>query len=396
MTIGTIVNTFRDFWDIVVDVWQQGLFGIKIGKLLVAASIFILFLTLRKLISKHIITRLKRITSKTSSRIDDNVIESIEHPIGMIPIVIGLFFALEYLDIDGTFGEIGKKLTRSLIVLIIFWGFHNLINPMSFLLDKVAIVFSTAMRDWLLKVIKITLIFIGSATILEVWGIKIGPILAGLGLFGVAVALGAQDLFKNLISGILIISEKRFNVGDWILVDGLVEGTVEDIGFRSTIVRRFDKAPVYVPNARLADSAVTNFSAMTHRRIFWHIGVEYRTTIEQLMEIRDKIEQYIIDNDEFAKPSEVPTFVRIDRFSSSSIDIMLYCFTRSIVWGQWLEIKERLSLKIKEIVEGAGTSFAFPSRTIYMSDTAGEKPVVFVPPGQKQEVLQSKTVRTET
>lgn len=380
MDYRTIIERFEAFWDIVVDVWQQGLFNIQIGRLLTAALIFILFLLLRRIISTHILTRLKALADKTSSRIDNTIIEAIEQPVGMIPVVIGLFFSLEYLHIEGIFGEIGSRLVRSFIAFIIFWGFYNLVNPLSFLLNKVAIIFSEAMRDWLLKAIKTTFIFIGSATVLDIWGIKIGPILAGLGLFGVAVALGAQDLFKNLISGFLIVSEKRFNIGDWILVDGLVEGTVEDIGFRSTIVRRFDKAPVFVPNARLADSAVTNFSAMTHRRIYWHIAVEYRTTIEQLREIRDRIEKYILENDEFAKPSVVPTFVRIDRFSDSSIDIMLYCFTRSIVWGQWLEIKERLALNLKEIVESAGSSFAFPSRTIYMKDPAGEKPEVFVPP----------------
>ena len=383
MNYKSIIERFNAFWDIVVDVWHQGLFGIQIGRLLTAAFIFILFLLLRRLIASVIISRLRHLAEKTSVKFDDKVVEAIEQPITMIPIVIGLFFSLEYLGIEGVFGEIGAKLIRSLIVFIIFWGFHNLVDPFSFLLDKVEILFSAAMRDWLIKVIKYTFIFIGSATVLEIWGIKIGPILAGLGLIGVAVALGAQDLFKNLISGLLIISEKRFNLGDWILVDGVVEGTVEDLGFRSTIVRRFDKAPVYVPNARLADSAVTNFSSMTHRRIYWHIGVEYRTTIEQLRIIRDGIEAYILENDAFAKPNEVPTFVRIDRFSDSSIDIMLYCFTRSIVWGQWLEIKERLALKVKEIVEGAGSSFAFPSRTIYMSDLSGDKPEVFVPPGEE-------------
>jgi MscS family membrane protein len=300
----------------------------------------------------------------------------------MIPVAIGLFFSLEYLSLDGTFGEIGTKVLRSFIVFIIFRGFYNLVDPLSFLLDRIETLFSSAMREWLMKVIKIVFVFIGAVTVLEIWGIKIGPILAGLGLLGVAVALGAQDFFKNLISGLLIISERRFNVGDWILVDGVVEGTVECIGFRSTIVRRFDKAPVFVPNSRFADSAVVNFSAMTYRRIFWHIRVEYRTTIEQLRRIRDEIEAYILENDEFTKPSEASTFVRIDRFSDSSIDIMLYCFTRSTVWGQWLETKERLALKVKEIVEGAGSSFAFPSRTLYVSGLAGEEPEVFVPPAK--------------
>jgi len=380
MKYSTIIEQLKAFWDIVVDVWQQGVFGIQIGQFLIAAFIFVIFLAFRRVIGTQIIKRLKRLAKKTSIEVDDKAIDALKQPIMMIPVVLGLFFALEYLHLGGVFGEIGIKLVRSLIVFIIFWGFYNLVDPLSFLLNKVEVIFSAAIREWLINVIKIVFIFIGAATILEIWGIKIGPILAGLGLLGVAVALGAQDLFKNLISGLLIISEKRFNIGDWILVDGVVEGTVEAIGFRSTIVRRFDKAPVYVPNAKLADSAVTNFSAMTHRRIFWYIGVEYRTTIDQLRIIRDGIEAYILENDEFAKRDEVPTFVRIDRFSDSSIDIMLYCFTNSIVWEQWLEIKERLALKIKEIVEGAGSSFAFPSRTIYMTDIAGEKPEIFVPP----------------
>jgi MscS family membrane protein len=244
-------------------------------------------------------------------------------------------------------------------------------------------IFTSAMIEWLIKAIKVVFIFIAVATILEIWGIKIGPIIAGLGLIGVAVALGAQDLFKNLISGILIIAEKRFNIGDWIKVEGVVEGTVEAIGFRSTFVRRFDKAPVYVPNAKLSDNSLINFSSMSHRRIYWRIGVEYRTTIEMLREIRDNIENYILGSDTFAHPPEVSTFVRIDRFSDSSIDIMVYCFTKTIVWGEWLEIKEALAYKIKEIVETAGTGFAFPSQSLYVEKMPGDHADVFIPPSKK-------------
>ena len=301
----------------------------------------------------------------------------------ILPVIIGLFLTFEYLDLEGDIGDFGNQTIRTLIVFVIFWGFYNLINPFSFLFDKVAELFSSVFRNWLLKIIRFAFIFIGAATILEIWGIQVAPILAGLGLFGVAVALGAQDLFKNLISGLLVISEKRFLLGDWILVDGVVEGTVENIGFRSTLIRRFDKAPVYVPNSKLADSALTNFSKMTYRRISWHIGLEYCTTIDQLKEIRESIEKYIFETEAFVKPNEAAAFVRVDRFSDSSIDIMLYCFTKTTVWGEWLIIKEQLALRIKEIVEGAGSSFAFPSRTLYLSNTSGEKPEIFVPPSNK-------------
>lgn len=374
-----IVGQLRGFWNLVVDVWNQGVFGIQLGRVITAAFIFIFFLAVRRIITRQIM-RLKVFSENIPGKINYEVVKALESPISLIPIAMGLFFSLEYLSLGGMFGEVGAKVLRSFIVYIIFLGFYNLVDPLSYLLDRVEVLFSPAMRDWLVKVIKVVFIFIGLATVFEIWGIRIGPILAGLGLVGVAVALGAQDFFKNLISGILIISEKRFNAGDWIKVEGIVEGIVEDIGFRSTIVRRFDRAPVFVPNASFADTAVINFSSMTHRRIFWHIAVEYRTTIDQLRRIRDEIEEYLLYNDEFAKPSEVPTFVRIDRFSESSIDILLYCFTRSIVWGQWLESKEKLALKVKEIVEGAGAGFAFPSRTIYMSSHTGEHPEPFVPP----------------
>ena len=108
------------------------------------------------------------------------------------------------------------------------------------LIKSVSDLLSKDLIDWIIKAIKVLIIILGAAAVLELWGIKIGPIIAGLGLFGVAVALGAQDLFKNLISGILVLVERRFQVGDWIFVEGVIEGTVESIGFRSTVVRRFD------------------------------------------------------------------------------------------------------------------------------------------------------------
>ena len=372
------------FWGIVTEVWQQGLFGVDIGRIIIAVFIFILFLLIRRLFAGLVIKRLGAITKRTRTHLDDEVLEILEEPVAFIPVVLGLFIATEYLSLPGVYALIADRLVRSLIVFVIFWILIKLIDPMSFLLRGLENIFTVAMIEWLIKAMKIAFIFIATAAILEVWGIKIGPIIAGLGLIGVAVALGAQDLFKNLISGFLIIAEKRFNIGDWIKVEGVVEGTVEAIGFRSTFVRRFDKAPVYVPNAKLSDNSLINFSSMSYRRIYWLIGVEYRTTIEMLREIRDNIENYILESDAFAHPPEVLTFVRIDKFNDSSIDIMVYCFTKTIVWGEWLEIKEALAYKIKEIVETAGTGFAFPSQSIYVETLQGDHAEVFIPPSKDQ------------
>ena len=374
------MQSLENFWTLVVDVWESGLLGIDIGKILVAVAIFVAFLILRRFFGWVVVKRLKRWAERSSNRLDNKVIAALEGPIRFVPVVMGAFFAVEYLELSGLFANVAGNIVRSLVIFNIFWAFYQAVDPLSFLLGRLEQVFTSAMVEWLVKAIKAAFVFIGAATVLEAWGIEVGPLIAGLGLVGVAVALGAQDLFKNLIAGILIIAEKRFASGDWIKVDGVVEGTVESIGFRSTRIRRFDKAPVQVPNSQLSDNAVTNFSAMTHRRIHWTIGVEYRSSVAQLRRIRDEIEAYVLDSPEFAKPPEVATFVRIDRFSDSSIDIMLYCFTKTTDWGDWLEIKERLACKIKNIVEGAGSSFAFPSQSLYVETLPTEKPEAFVPP----------------
>lgn len=375
-----LMQQFVDFWDVVQSVWQTGVAGVDFGRLLVALGILVFFLIIRGVFTRIVIGAARRFVDKTETRMDDALLDSVQGPLRLIPVVIGVFIALDYLELDAKYDEIGGLVVRTLVVFDLFWALYKVTGPVSSSIKRLEELLTREMVDWLVSFLHIAVVFIGAATILEIWGIKVGPILAGLGLFGVAVALGAQDLFKNLIAGILVIAEKRMRVGDWIMVDGIVEGTVEHIGFRSTHVRRFDKAPVYVPNAKLSDNAVTNFSEMTHRRIKWMIGVEYGTTIEQLRSIRDNIESYILESDDFASPSDVSTFVRIDSFNDSSIDILLYCFTNTTNWGEWLAIKETLAYKIKEIVEGAGTGFAFPSRSLYVESIPGEAAEVFMPP----------------
>ena len=374
------MEILRGFWALVVEVWSQGVLGTSLGDILVAVAIVLLSWLVRKLFAHFVVRRARAWTARSHTKIDDAVVDALEKPLGLVPLALGLFLAGEILQLQGTAETVVESLDKSLIIVVIFWSFYRLVGPLSFLLRGLEAYLGHEIVEWLIKAIKIAFLFVGAAAILETWGIEVGPILAGLGILGVAVALGAQDLFKNLIAGLLVIAEKRFGVGDWIKVEGTVEGTVEKIGFRSTRIRRFDQAPVQVPNTMLSDQAVTNYSAMTHRRIYWTIGVEYRTTVPQLRKIRDQIEAYITDNPAFVDASKVSTFVRIDAFSDSSIDIMLYCFTETTKWGEWLAIKETLAFRIKEIVEEAGTGFAFPSRSLYMESLPADRPEPFVPP----------------
>ncbi len=356
----------NEFIEIFLSVWNEGVFGVNLNNVSIGIVILFIFILFRSLFSKIVINRLKSIVKKSKTRIDDEILEAFSGPLRFVPIVIGVYISTQYIDLNQTLEIFTKNLNRSLITIQIFWFLYKLIDPLSFLIHKLGDVLTYDLIDWGVRILKFIIFVIGAAAVLEIWGIRVGPILAGLGLLSVAVALGAQDLFKNLISGILILLEKRFQNGDWIKVENVVEGMVEKIGFRSTLVRRFDSSPVMVPNFNFAENAVTNFSNMQNRRIHWTIGLEYRTTHEQLRNIRDQIESYIQNNGSFVKSSEQPLFVRIERFSDSSIDLLIYCFVTTKVWGEWLSIKEELALEVKNIVEKNKAGFAFPSQSIYI------------------------------
>ena len=378
------METFNSFTDLFFDVWNNGVFGINATDIIVSLVIFLLFYLLRRLIARFILNRLSRIVSKTSNQIDDAVIEVLDGPLKFFPVVLGFFIASSYLDVSDNNQDFLDLLNRSLITIFIFWLLHQLIIPFSFVIKNFESKISKPLVDWTLKGLKILVIVLGAVAILELWGIRVGPVIAGLGLFGVAVALGAQDLFKNLISGIMILMEKRFTVGDVILVSGEVEGVVEQIGFRSTLVRRFDSTPVMVPNYKFAEQSVTNYTRRHHRRIRWLIGLEYRTSIDQLKNIRDEVNNLIEKDDNFAKNQNASFYVRIDSFSDSSIDMLVQTFTVTNDWAEFLKIKENLAVKIIEIVENNEAGFAFPSQSLYVEKLSDEKTEIFNPQSTKK------------
>ena len=358
------MDVFKNFINLFLEVWNEGILGIDIFQILIGLGIFLIFLLFRGLIGKIIIRRLEKIAKKTSNKLDDTFVEAMKGPAQFFPIVIGFFIASNYLEFSSESQQFVDNLNRSLITILIFWLLHQFIQPVSYLLGGLEKVLTRELIGWILKALKILIIILGAAAVLDLWGIKIGPIIAGLGLLGVAVALGAQDLFKNLISGILVLVEKRFKIGDWIIVENIIEGIVERIGFRSTVVRKFDKSLAIIPNFQFAENAVINVSATTNWIISWIITLQYNTTVEQLKKIRDEIEKYITTHKDYK--ISLGHAVRVDKFSDSSIDMYIRCFTVTDDWDEWLKVKERLAIEIKQIVEKNNASFAFPSQSIYV------------------------------
>ena len=373
------MQAINSFISLFSEVWKVGIFGINASEIIIGLLIFLFFYVLRRLFARFLISRLNKIVLKTSTSLDDTVINVIEGPLKFLPVVLGFFIASSYINFSSELKGFIDLLNRTLITIFIFWLLHQLVIPFSFIIKKFENKISKPLVDWTLRGLKIIIFILGIVAVLELWGIKVGPVIAGLGLFGVAVALGAQDLFKNLISGIMILMEGRFTVGDVILVSNEVEGVVEQIGFRSTLVRRFDSTPVMVPNYKFAEQSVTNYTRRHHRRIRWLIGLEYKTSVEQLKKIREDISKLILNDSNFAKNEHSSFFVRVDSFSESSIDMLVQAFTSTNDWGEFLKVKEELAVKIIEIINNNSASFAFPSQSLYIEALPADKPEIFNP-----------------
>lgn len=384
----TMPGWFSEAWAYLAGIWNEGAFGFTYGEITLAVLILLIALLVRGVFARTVVRSITRAAAGTKTNVDDALVKAIATPLKIVPIIIGFYFALQVIDIGPDTEAIANRLVQSVVALAVFWTLSRAVNAFEFAFTSLRDTLSPAIVDWMVKALQIALILLGFFAVAQIWDIPVAPLIASLGIFGIAVGLGAQDLFKNLISGILILTEKRFVPGEWIKAEGVAEGTVEKINFRSTLIRRFDKSPVYVPNGMLSDNPVTNFSRMTHRRIKWVVGVEYRTTVDQLKYIRDEIEAWLWNDDRFAKPPEAALFVRVDSFNASSIDFLIYCFTHTKNWGEWLKIKEEFAVAIMDIIERAGSGFAFPSRTIYLQQQ--DPPEIMAPPARSEGVEKAQ------
>jgi MscS family membrane protein len=364
--VNLIMELLINFKNYLKSAFEQGSLGLSIIELFVIIASFFLALIIRGLFAKIIVSKIKKVVKKTGNKVDDKLFDTLAPPLKFLPIVFVFILIGIFVNSDNKFGSLLEKINQTFVTIFIFWIIHQSLTPLSQAFQKLNELFSRALVIWLMRSLKYLVIFLGTVAVLETWGIKIGPVIAGLGLFGVAVALGAQDLFKNLISGIMIILEKRFELNDVIEVPGQAIGTVEHIGFRSTLIRQFDSTPISIPNYVFSDTSIVNYSDRQYRRINWIIGLTYDTSIKQLKEICYSIDSYISSNNDFIVNDSYKLYVRVEKFNDSSIDIFISTFTNTNDWEKYLKIKEELVFIIKDIVEKNGSSFAYPSQSIYI------------------------------
>ena len=355
-----------NFIEILKETWNEGIRGFGIGEIIICLVIIVVSWLIGRLLSTKLIDWLSKKAGQTDNRLDDKILESLRNPLGLIPIVFGFYLITFYLPLEGSVDFFATTIVKMLVIFTIFSALANLCGPLLSLLDNKWM--TEAMVDWLRKTLEVLIWIIAAAMILDIWGIQVGPIIAGLGLFGVALALGAQDVFKNIFAGIFILSENRFQKGDRIRIGDSLHGIVDHIGFRSTTVRLFDSSPVFVPNADLSDAQVVNHQMMEIRRLDWTINLTYSTKIDQLKSICLDIESYIKDKKNLPVDLTKDNFVKVSELGSSSIDLKLICHTDPVGFADFSDVKEKLIFKIIEAVESNGSDFAFPSQSIYVEN----------------------------
>jgi MscS family membrane protein len=255
---------------------------------------------------------------------------------------------------------------KALVIFDVAWFLFNLVDMVDHYLGKWAASTESTLDDHLApllrKSLRIFIVIMAGLMTIQTFGYPVTGVLASLGIGGLAFALAAKDTVSNIFGSLMIIFDRPFHVGDWVKA-GDLEGTVEAVGFRSTKIRTFAKTLISVPNNIIANMALDNFSRMPKRRIRLTVGVSYDTTSEQMRKAVRRIRKLLkshpaIDQEFF--------LVNFTDFGASSLDIMVYCFTTSTVWGEYLEAREDLCLQIMDILENLGLEIAFPSTTVYL------------------------------
>lgn len=342
--------------------WQSNLREYTFALLIVLS-----FYIFSRIFSLYIVRFLLFLTRKTSTGYDTKLVLAFTKPATLLLVALGFYFAGLYLLESIYYTAILHRLFRSILIILITSGFYNLSGTSSELFIKIGSAYDLdkLFMSLLSKTLRVILVAISFTILAQEWGYDVNGFVAGLGIGGLAFALAAQDTIANIFGGIVLLVEKPFTIGDWILSSD-VEGTVEDITFRSTKVRTFAQALVTVPNSSLAKQPITNWTRMGRRRIMFHLGVTYTTPRDKLDRCVKGIRQMLRTHPE-VHPDTI--FANFDRFSESSLDIFIYCFTKTTVWGQWLNVKEDILFKIMEILENEGVSVAFPSRSIYFENS---------------------------
>lgn len=328
--------------------------------------------------SANLILKKLRLKAKgTSNTWDDALLKAAHSPISALIWLLGILFAANIARRGSEFAifELIDPVRRVGVVIIITWFLLRAIKEADANyslthsdedggLDKTTL---TAISN----LAKISVTITGVLVTMQSMGYSISGVLAFGGVGGIAIGFAAKDMLANLFGSLIIFLDRPFKIGDWIRSpDREIEGTVEHIGWRMTVIRTFSKNIIYVPNSVFSTIAIENPSRMTNRRIKETIGIRY-ADIKAIGKITQEVKAMLHAHDEIDVDKTL--MVNFNSFGPSSLDFFVYTFTKTTKWEHYHEVKQDILLKIGEIIERNGAEIAFPTSTVHLEVEAGER-----------------------
>jgi MscS family membrane protein len=344
----------------------------------VYTAFIVIFITLVvNYVARIILLKIEHKATRTSTLWDDALIAALRSPLAMAIWIMGFSYVFKFIEKETQAGYFTRadEFTRVLILFLIGWFLYLFTKEVEKALlnnqDPEKNIDETSVSV-LARLARMSIIITIILVVMQTLGYSISGLLAFGGVGGVAIGFAAKEMLANFFGAFMIYLDKPFKIGDWIRSpDQEIEGTVEEIGWRVTRIRKFDKRPLYVPNAAFTSISVENPSRMTHRRINETIGIRYGD-VKCMSAIIEEVKAMLTAHEEI--DSSQTLIVNFNAFSASSVDFFIYTFTKTVNWIRFHEVKQDVLLKIAEIIDKHGAEIAFPTRTLHMSENSVTNP----------------------
>jgi len=345
--------------------------GNTVKNYFLAIIVMALFVGLGQLFSATIVKILKKLTEKTETIVDDLLVEVLEKPAVFALFIVGFSLMDKFITFGVRGNQIFNHVTTILIVIDIIWAINKVIDVLvEHYLAPLTAKTQSKLDDHLLpfvrKFLKIIVIVIGIIFIIKNMGYDVTSLIAGLGIGGLAFALAAQPLLSNLFGGLSIIADKPFQVGDRVRIDNKFEGTIKEIGMRSTVIKTYNDTLIHIPNNVIATTAVENLSIGNDKsvRFTFNIGLEYNTSNEKIEEAIEIIKGIYAANKNVVQGPDSAPYAALTEFKDFSINIAGgYTIVSTDVIGS---TRTAINLEIKKKFEKAHIHFAYPTQTVHL------------------------------
>jgi MscS family membrane protein len=348
---------------------MEVLWGVKIWQIVLSLVLLILSFAAKPITNGLFGNWLRRRINRTEVQWDDDVVELAPQPISVFLRLVLWYAAAVVLALPQSPNNVRLWILTGLELALwvsVIYVLFAMIDVVSRVLHRAASRTETVLDDQLSPLVRKGLKVLTAAIFLVLFvqnmGIEVGSLLASIGIGGLALALAAKDTVANYFGSVLIFIDQPFQIGEIIEIDG-TEGVVEEVRFRSTLVRQFDKALVTIPNQTFINSPITNFSRREKRRLKFQVGLTYETTTAQVRDFIEAVKGKLAELDTIEDDTWVVYF---DEFADSSLNVLVVAFSKSNDWSETMGAKQSLLLAIMDVVEELGLEIAFPTRTLYM------------------------------